>query len=216
MHDVSSLKSPASKRPSQSALKPPINDKALTNGVETKEQRINGWMSEDNKDNFTDEPHATQSDDNGGLGNDLLDTSITLSFDQAAKEESLKLKELEDMSTEHLATELLDKRGLGTDTSIERNAAQIWPYCARACQNCQRTHVAIPGSTVSQDCVRISMFIQKEPALAADQAKPQTSLVPTDEYELAVLGWLVWSTHAHQVVVVERWLWRVVLCIAFD
>ena len=156
-------------------------------------------MLANNEDKVEDNSLTTQFEDNGGCGNDLLDASIALSSHEAMKEESLKVQEVEDMTNEHFGMVNLHEKGLAIGTSIESNAAQIWPHCARPCQNCQSTHVAIPGSTISQDCVRISMVIYNEPALVADQTKRQNSLVPTDKYELAVLGWLIWSTHEHRV-----------------
>lgn len=197
---------PAVERPSQNALKAPTNNEALNGGVESMQKRMNGLMSANNEDKVEYDPPATQSGGNGRRENDLLDVSIALSMDEAMRKESLKLKELEDMTNEHCGTESFDGKGPAIDTSIERNAAQIWPYCANPCQICQRTHVAIPGSPISQDCVRISMFIHEEPALVADETKRHSSLIPIDEYELALLGWLIWSTHAHQGVLKDAML----------
>lgn len=49
------------------------------------------------------------------------------------------------------------------DTSIEENAALIWPRCQRRCQNCHTRHVEIPKSAVSEDCIRVSMFVRNVP-----------------------------------------------------
>ncbi|ERF77082.1 hypothetical protein EPUS_06300 [Endocarpon pusillum Z07020] len=185
-------------RLSKIALQPRANNEVLTDGGESMQEQRNSLMFAENEDKVEDNSLKTQCDDNGGCENDLLNASIPRSSQEAVKE-SLKLKEVEDMTNEYFGRENLHEKGLAIDVSIESNAAQIWPRCARPCQNCRSTHVAIPGSTISQDCVKISMFIYKEPASVTDQTKRQNSLVPTDEYELAVLGWLIWSTYEHRM-----------------
>lgn len=84
------------------------------------------------------------------------------------------------------------------DTSIEENAARIWPQCQRPCLNCHTPHVAIPGSSLSETCLRISIVVHDMPAPAADKSKQQSFLVPADTYELCLIGWLIWSTYVHQ------------------
>lgn len=198
-HKNSSSRPPALKRPAKIALKRPANNEVLTDEGESMQERRSSLMFANNEDKVEDNSLTTQFEDNGACGNDLLDASTLRSLHEAMKEEILKWKELEDMTNEHFGMENVHEKGLVIDTSIESNAAQIWPHCARPCQNCRSIHVAIPGSTISQDCVRISMSIYNEPASVTDQTKRQNSMVPTDEYELAVLGWLIWSTHEHRV-----------------
>ncbi|KAF7504341.1 hypothetical protein GJ744_002461 [Endocarpon pusillum] len=198
-HNISSPRPPVWNRPSRIALQPPANNEVLTDGGESMQEQRSSLMLAENEDKVEDNSLTNQFEDNGGCGNNFLNTSIPVSSQEATKEESVRLKDVEDMTNEHFGINNLHEKCLAIDISIESNAAQIWPHCARPCQNCRSTHVAIPGSTISQDCVKISMFIYNEPASVADQTKRQNSLVPTDEYELAVLGWLIWSTHEHRV-----------------
>jgi hypothetical protein len=87
------------------------------------------------------------------------------------------------------------------DTSTEQSAALLWPRCKKPCGNCRTTHVAIPGSQVSETCVRISLSVENAPASTIDQVQLQCIVVPTDKYELSILGWLIWSTYAHRLAV---------------
>ncbi len=88
---------------------------------------------------------------------------------------------------------------MAIDPSTENNAARIWPPCQQPCEICEATHVAIPGSFESKTCVRISLCVRNRPSSVAEQSQRQSILIPTDKYELSVLGWLIWSTFAHQV-----------------
>lgn len=156
---------------------------------------------------------------------DVVDGSARFTLNELIEEERLKLNDLGYMSdgdsgmgnstsncllvadpgsTTEDGTALASSDGgqdssLTIDTSLEQNAALIWPKCDRPCTICQTTHVAIPGSTGSETCIRISISIRNVPTSTADQSRHQCSLVPTDKYELSVLGWLIWSTFAHQV-----------------
>lgn len=85
------------------------------------------------------------------------------------------------------------------DTSTEPTAALIWPKCERPCRICQSTHVAVPGSNGSADCIRISMFVANAATSASQRAHHESILIPTDIHELSVLGWLIWSTFKHQL-----------------
>jgi hypothetical protein len=88
---------------------------------------------------------------------------------------------------------------IALDASTERSAALVWPQCEKPCEICHATHVAIPGSTGSDTCIRISLIVKNAPTDANNQSLHQSTLIPTDAYELSVLGWLIWVTFAHQV-----------------
>jgi hypothetical protein len=156
---------------------------------------------------------------------DLAILSPTLLLDEVIEKESLKLKDFGYISDEYAKgssrarNRWLDTRqppakgtssntsaiigeegnSIAQDTSTERSAALIWPQCEKPCEICQATHVAIPGSTGSDACIRISLTVQNAPTDANNQSLNQSILIPTDAYELSVLGWLIWVTFAHQV-----------------
>lgn len=154
----------------------------------------------------------------------LNDCSTTASLDEMIEEESLRLKDFGYMSDEDFDTkstsnclsafhpnptaqatpELATSAGgqgnsARADKSTEQGAARTWPKCKQTCGICRTTHVAIPGSSLSQTCVRISMSICDAPAPVTENMPHESILVPTDTYELSVLGWLIWSTFANQV-----------------
>jgi hypothetical protein len=85
-----------------------------------------------------------------------------------------------------------------TNPSTAQDAAQIWPQCQQPCLVCTTSHIAIPGSHLSQTCARISIVLRGVVFSAAHQPQHQSFLVPIDKYELSVLGWLIWSTFVHQ------------------
>jgi hypothetical protein len=207
-----SLKPPVPREAIQSSFNPPMIDRrrrsysTLVDAVETlqrkKELRI-----------------ATGNDGH------IVDCSTALSLDQMLEKERVKLKRVGYISTDDSANEgptincsvagcpdaiAKDAKALGmsvgerytsstTDTSIEKNAAHVWPRCQRPCAICRTAHVAIPGSPLSETCTRISVYIWNAPFSRTEENHHQSILVPTDTYELSILGWLIWSTYAHQV-----------------
>jgi hypothetical protein len=206
-----SLKPPAPREALQSQFNPPTVDQkptsysTLVDAVETL-QRNKGLQIAKGND-------------------DIIDCSTALSLDQMLDKERVKLKRVGYISTDDSANEdstsnfsvaaypdaiAKDAKALGTsegerytspttDTSIEKNAARIWPQCQRPCGICRTPHVAIPGSLLSETCTRISVYIWNAPFSVAEENHRQSILVPTDTYELSVLGWLIWSTYAYQV-----------------
>jgi hypothetical protein len=85
------------------------------------------------------------------------------------------------------------------DSLTEQDAAKIWPRCQQSCLVCGTFHVAIPRSQFSESCARISIVLRGTALAVAHQRQHQSFIVPTDKYEVRVLGWLIWSTFVHQV-----------------
>jgi hypothetical protein len=94
------------------------------------------------------------------------------------------------------------------DTSVEQNAALVWPKCERPCPNCQTCHVAIPGSNLSESCIRVSLSICGLPTPIDRKMQCQNILIPADKYELSVLGWLIWSTYEQQLALRDSTIGR--------
>jgi len=91
-------------------------------------------------------------------------------------------------------------RSTAMEPLTEQDAAKMWPRCQQSCSVCGTAHVVIPGSQLSETCARISIVLRGTDLSAAHQRQHQSFIVPVDKYELDVLGWLIWSTFDHQVI----------------